>query len=103
MSDANWDNMTGTKPLTKDLCNLFEEFNLTQHNRFPSRNSNNNVLEVVLTSKVNSVFDFNCGESIISSDHLQVDFKYRISGIVKRNQVYDTKRKVYLLFKGQYG
>ena len=70
----DWETLTGTSPITNSICNLCNEFNLIQMNTIPSRVSNDNILDVILSNKNNSINNIEMEPPIFNSDHHLLKF-----------------------------
>lgn len=94
---VNWDDMYAPSSVDLDLCNILGEFNLSQLNRCPSRATNNNVLDVVITDSPNIISDITSEISVIKSDHYLLKFNINLSQ--KRNPYGVTNDRYIYQFK----
>jgi exonuclease III len=76
--DMDWD--TGFPKtlggLIYEVAELFQEYGLTQLNRFPSRMDTDNILDVVLSNHPMKVDNLDCFFDILSTDHAILEFQY---------------------------
>ena len=83
LPDINWDAMQSSKEslsapehLMIELC---DKSNLTQHNQHPSRETNANILDVVMSRPQDLVEDVQLLPSIANSDHFPLQITLNIS------------------------
>ena len=75
--DINWGNMIGKNQSSNEMCNDFIDSDLSQINVLPSRGSNNNVLDIIMTNHPDMCSIPRYCDSFMQSDHymLQLTIK----------------------------
>lgn len=71
--EIDWYDMTSNNNLEYDLCELFDDYKLSQLNTHSSRRGSVNILDIILTNKPSLFSEVTCGESMIKSDHLELN------------------------------
>jgi hypothetical protein len=103
MPDIQWDSLMSNNNSEQMLCNVLDNFNLVQCNPNPSREGSNNILDVIFVNDPNRISDVFCDKSILPSDHLRVNFKFKFflsHGRIGHNQ--GAKRNVLLYKQANY-
>lgn len=92
--EIEWNSMMADNLIQSNLCDILEEYNLVQINSCPSRRTSNNILEIVLTTFHDKFKNVHTSESLVNTDHLQLNFSITTSKLnLNRNKVH---RKIYL-------
>jgi hypothetical protein len=78
LPDINWESLTADQPISADMCETLDLYSLYQINLNPSRRTNNNVLDIVLSNDPDSIVNIHTCESLLKSDHLQLNFKWSL-------------------------
>ena len=92
-SSIKWETHLDTKlpKQARDLINYLQEHNLRQLNRHPSREGEDNILDLIITNLPDEHSDITCGRYKYDSDHLLLDYEIKI----KVNRLKPCPRKVY--------
>jgi hypothetical protein len=97
----NWDSLTSNTndERFKNLCDVCDEFGLSQINNNKSREMNSNILDVILTDCVNKWTDVSVKDTVINTDHYMIMADY----LVKSHMNYEDKgRYVYQFYNANY-
>jgi hypothetical protein len=97
MGDLNmpgivWESLTSQDVIEQSLCDIIDQYNLVQCNKYPSRANNGNILDVVFVSKPETIVNLECHDSIVESDHYRLSFTLNYKTKVDVNNI---TRKVY--------
>ena len=74
MPSIQWDELAGNSALTNSLCNTLNEFNMVQINNLPSRENNNNILDVVMNNFYEHETNISSEVPVFNSDHHMFTF-----------------------------
>ena len=92
MPNIDWYTLDGFNSKTEEnLCLLMVKYDISQLNTFPSRITSPNLLDVIFTN----IDNIECVDSIIESDHLQLNFNIRLPSVdesEKSRKAYNWKR-----------
>ena len=97
MPNIDWNRMVPSRysAFDTEICNLFQELNLIQSNFNPST-KHGNILDVILTTFPQRIFNVHCEEDVIDSDHYSLFFSMAVEVLAKskvvNRLVYDYKR-----------
>ena len=83
--DIDWGNMIAKNPLSNEMLNDFTDLDLTQINVLPSRESNSNILDVVLTNYPDTCSVPCYRESYMQSDHHMLHFNIKCNTQTEKN------------------
>ena len=93
--DVIWPSLTASTPFSNDLCDFVFNSNLTQLVSCPTH-VKGNILDLILTSNEESIFDLKVHESPVKTDHLMLSFHLYINMIKchsrKSTVVFDYKK-----------
>ena len=78
--------MVCNSSLGNNICNVFSTHHLSQINKLPSRSSNDNILDTVLTNFPQSVSDAHLVDPVFHSDHKMFEFKIQFKPLTKKKE-----------------
>ena len=73
----NWNCVTATDNTHQNFCEIIDTFNLIQLNFNPSRQNNNNILDLNLVTHPESYTDIEVKDTLINTDHFMFHFAYK--------------------------
>jgi hypothetical protein len=97
MPGISWDSLTSNNDCEQDVCDIFDQFNLTQCNKNPSRSSSDNILDIVASNKPNRIGEIKSDVCLVSTDHYELVFDAHLNKLPKVKTL--TKRKIYMYNK----
>ena len=104
MPHVDWDRMVPLQmsQFNIEICNIFQELNLSQCN-FNASTKHGNILDVILSSFPDRISNIRCEEDVLESDHHTLFFSLNIDvprkPKAKNRIIYDFKRVNFQLLK----